>query len=130
MTYAETVPVLDELGLRGEPGLMLVAPPDSVLAEAGRLSPRPSVAPSLRHAEPSRCIVWWPERELLTPAALSRLHWMVAIGQGEAWMIADPDDDEPLSIDELRDALAATQLVAGEERRLQRGGTALHCTPR
>jgi hypothetical protein len=55
---------------------------------------------------------------------------MVAIGQGEAWLIADPDDDEPLSIAELRDALAATQLVAGEERRLQRGGTALHCAPR
>ena len=120
--------VLDELGLTNQPGLMLIAPPDSVLTEAGRLSPRPSVAPSLRHAEPSQCIVWWPERELLTPEALSRLHWMVSIGQGEAWLVTDPADEEPITVDDLRAALAKTQLVLGEERPLSSGGAAVHCT--
>jgi hypothetical protein len=120
--------LLAELGLDVQAGLMLVSPPDHVLAEAGLLSPRPAVAPSLRHAEPSRCIAWWPERGELLPESLSRLHWMVSIGQGHAWLVADADDDG-ITADDLRGALAGTDLAIGEERRLESGGIALRCIP-
>jgi hypothetical protein len=121
--------LLDELGLTNQPGLMLIGPPDSVLAEAGRLSPRPSVAPSLRHAEPSAHIVWWPEQALLTPEALSRLHWMVSIGQGDAWLVSDPRDEDSATVEDLRTALDGTRLTIAEERQLDEGSTALRCTP-
>jgi hypothetical protein len=122
--------LLEELGLTNQSGLMLIAPPDSVLAEAGRLSPRPSVAPSLRHAEPSQCIVWWPEPGFLTPEALSRLHWMVSIGQGVAWLVSDARDEDSVTVEDLRAALDGTSLAVHDERSLADGGTALRCTPR
>jgi len=123
------VSLLAELGLTNQPGLMLVGPPDSVLAEAGRLSPRPSVAPSLRHAEPAQCICWWPERDLLTAESLSRLHWMISLGQGEAWLVTDPTDEDSVAIESLRNALDGTRLTVTDERQLEDGSIALRCAP-
>ena len=121
--------VLAELDLIDQPGVMLIAPPDAVLADAGRSSPRPSFASSLRTAEPSRHIVWWPERDMLTEEALSRLHWMVQTGVGEAWLLTDPADDEPLSVDELRESLAGTSLQESEHRAMEDGTTGIRCLP-
>src|SRR5690606_24355074 len=97
--------------------------------EAGKLSPRPSFAPSLSHAEPSPRIAWWPERERLDAASLSRFHWMLQTAGGEGWLLTDPADDDPLSIVELRAALAGTRLRADAERTLDGGMVALRCLP-
>ena len=129
LAYNRPMSLLAELGLVDQPGVMLIAPPDAVLADAGRSSPRPSFASSLRTAEPSRHICWWPEREMLTPETLSRLHWMVRTGAGEAWLITDPQDDVPLTAEELRGSLDGTKLSPGEERVLGDGSTAVRCLP-
>jgi hypothetical protein len=119
--------LLAELGLTNLGGLLLIAAPDSVLAEAGRSTPRPSFVSSLRTAHPALRICWWPEREMLTAEALSRLHWLVSTASGEAWLLSDPADDEPLTTMEVREALAGTKLSVGDERALADGSTAVKC---
>lgn len=120
---------LAELGLNTEDGpVMLVAPPDDVLAEAGRMKPRPSVASTLQVAEPTRRIAWWAERRLLNPGSLSRLRWMITLGNGEAWLLFDPTDDDALSTEEVRDSLRDTGLAVRGERTLSSGDVALRLT--
>lgn len=120
---------LAELGLNADDGpIMLIAPPDDVLAEAGRMKPRPSVASTLQVAEPTRRIAWWAERRLLNPGSLSRLRWMIPIAGGEAWLIFDPADDEPLTVEEVRASLRDTGLAVGDERTLSSGDIALRLT--
>src|SRR5688572_5226897 len=86
--------LLASLGLSAAEGpLMLIAPPDSVLQEAGRMKPRPSIASTLQVAEPTARIVWWPEQRHLTPATLSRFAWMLSAADGMGWLIAESDGD-------------------------------------
>lgn len=113
--------VLGELGLEGvDSRLMLIAPPDSALAEAATLSPRPSIASTLQVSEPAAMVVWWPERRLLQPASLSRLRWMLESGEGEAWLVVDPSD-EAMSSAELCSAVQAASLTVLDERPLASG---------
>ncbi len=82
--------ILHELGLdRGEDRLLLIEPPDAVLAEAGGISPRPAVASSVHTARPARRIVWWPEPETFEPGALARLRWLAAASGAVLWVVAD-----------------------------------------
>ncbi len=120
--------LLAELGLAGLPGVLLIAAPDSILAEAGGFSPRPSFVSSLRTAHPAPHIVWWPEREMLTPEALSRLHWLVQSAAGEAWLLTDLGDDDPLTAEDLGKAVAASTLVPDQQRLTSDGATAIRCT--
>ena len=121
---------LAALGLRaGEQRLLLIDPPDGVLVEAGGMKPRPSIASTLQVAKPAERIVWWPERHLLDPARLSRLHWLLEMAEGEGWLVFDPDDEEPLSEQELHRALAETYLSVGETVTLPNGDVAVHVTP-
>jgi hypothetical protein len=124
------VTVLAELGLAptAESRVTLVAPPDAVLAEAGRMKPRPGIASTLQVAQPAPRIAWWVERSLLTPAVLGRLHWMLQAADGDGWLVLDPED-EGLMLDELRDAVAQTPLRTGEERQLSNGDIALQVLP-
>jgi len=120
---------LAELGLNTADGpIMLISPPDDVLAEAGRMKPRPSVASTLQVAEPTQRIAWWADRRLLNPGSLSRLRWMIAIARGEAWLLFDPAEDEPLSINEVRASLQDTGLTASGDRTLASGDIALRLT--
>ncbi|MGI8927381.1 MAG: hypothetical protein ACR2HN_12165 [Tepidiformaceae bacterium] len=120
------IATLADLGLTGTgAGLILIAPPDAVLAEAGRLQPRPSIASTLQVAEPAARMAWWPERRFLDPASLSRLRWMLQAGRGEAWLIIDPGEEDGVTVDELREALAGTGLQEHEERELPSGEMAL-----
>ncbi len=116
---------------RGDDRVMLIDPPDDVLAEAAGLDPRPSVASSLKVAEPARRIAWWPQRDDLSAASLSRLAWMLAggTGSGVAWLILDEDDDSP-TIGELADALEGSQLQREAERELGAGAVAVRVAPR
>jgi hypothetical protein len=90
-----TETVLTELGIGDGTQLMLISPPDGVLAEAGKLRPRPSFASSVMTAEPTDVIAWWPEGDTFTAAALARLEWMVAWARGVAWVILDPGEGAP-----------------------------------
>jgi hypothetical protein len=119
--------LLAELGLAGQTGVLLVSAPDSVLAEAARSSPRPSFVSSLRTAHPAPHIVWWPDREMLTPEALSRLHWMLQVGEGQAWLVTDPNDDDSPGPGALQAASAGTNLHVDEGRQLTDGSTAHRC---
>ncbi len=118
--------VLAALGL-GADGVrpMLIDPPDDVLAEAGRLEPRPTVASSLRTAEPALQIAWWPRREELTAENVSKLAWMLSVAEGsEGWLVSDGDAEDPARA-ELRAALAGSRLRARDEVALADGGFAL-----
>ena len=107
---------------------MLIDPPDDVLAEAGRLDPRPTVVTSLRTAEPALQIAWWPRREELTAEAVSKLAWMLSVVEGSVgWLVSDGDDESP-SLGELRAALAGSPLRARDEVALDDGGSALRLT--
>jgi hypothetical protein len=122
--------VLNELGLAGgEAGLMLIEPPDSVLAEAGQMKPRPSIASSLQVAEPAARIAWWAERSMLTPALLSRLHWMISTAGGEGWIVFEPADEAELSCAGVRAAIEGSPLAALGETVLTTGDIAIRVGP-
>jgi hypothetical protein len=120
---------LAELGLNTADGpIMLISPPDDVLAEAGRMKPRPSVASTLQVAEPTARMAWWAERRLLNPGSLSRFRWMLSAASGEAWLLFDPHEEDALSAAEVRSSLEETGLSATEERTLGSGDVALRLT--
>ncbi|MFN0146747.1 MAG: hypothetical protein ACKVT1_09565 [Dehalococcoidia bacterium] len=117
--------LLASLGLEAGPGgLMLVGAPDSVLAEAGAMKPRPSFASSMMTAEPAARIAWWPERESLTATALQRLAWFLASGAGEAWIIIDESEELPPA-DTVVSMAASSGLALRDRIDLARGLTAL-----
>ena len=122
--------VLAALGLgAGGVRAMLIDPPDEVLAEAGRLEPRPTIASSLQVAEPALQIAWWPQREDLSAASLSRLAWMLSAADGvEGWLVSDGDEESP-GRDVLLAALDGSALRAQEEKALDDGGFALRLAP-
>ena len=125
--------MLAELGLTGEPRLMLVAAPDGVMAEASSLRPRPSFASGLMTAEPTPRIVWWAEPDELTPGALQRMGWMVSAAAGEAWLVLEGPHPGPLlpegegagSVADVRAEVAAAGLRQVETRALVGGDVAL-----
>lgn len=116
--------VLAALGAGGVRA-MLIDPPDDVLAEAGRLEPRPTVASSLQVAEPALQIAWWPQREELTAEAISKLAWMLSVVEGaEGWLVGDGDEESP-SGEELRAAVEGSALRVEGETALEDGGVGL-----
>lgn len=118
--------VLAALGVgAGGVRAMLIDPPDDVLAEAGRLEPRPTVASSLQVAEPALQIAWWPQREELTAEAISKLAWMLSVVEGaEGWLVGDGDEESP-SGEELRAAAEGSALRVEGETALEDGGVGL-----
>lgn len=117
---------LAELGLTtGDGPIMLIAPPDGALAEAGRMKPRPAVASTLLTAEPTPRILWWPETAELQPGLLSRLHWLLTSAAGEAWLILDGDEPAAALPGDLRSA----RFDLLETRPIGRGETALRIRP-
>jgi hypothetical protein len=122
---------LSALGLDSSHGpLMLINAPDSVLTAAAAMKPRPSFASTLQVGEPTPRIAWWTERRLLDAATLSRLHWMVETAAGEAWLIFDPADEEGLTAEEVRSALASSAFETRDEVALADGEVAMHIAPR
>jgi hypothetical protein len=125
------MPTLAALGLDvPETKLLLVNAPDSVLAEAGAMTPRPGFASTLQTSRPAPHVAWWPERSLLDAATLSRLAWMLSSVNGEAWIIVDPSEDELLTAAEVKAALANTALETTEQRSLSTGEVAIRVTAR
>ncbi|MCY4391241.1 MAG: hypothetical protein OXE43_04215 [Chloroflexi bacterium] len=121
--------VLAALGL-GADGVraMLIDPPDDVLAEAGRLEPRPTVASSLQVAEPALQIAWWPQREELTAESVSKLAWMLSVVEGsEGWLVSDGDEESPTR-EGLRAAVEGSSLAVMGEAELDGGGLGLRLT--
>ncbi len=119
--------VLATLGVgAGGVRAMLIDPPDDVLAEAGRLEPRPTVASSLQVAEPALQIAWWPQREELTVEAVSKLAWLLSVtgGEGVGWLVSDGDEESP-SREEVRAAVEESALRVEGEPALEDGGIAL-----
>jgi hypothetical protein len=103
------MPILQDLGLEGlGASLMLIAPPDSALAEAGAMKPRPSFATNMLTAEPAAVIAWWPEAEALTDTAWARLQWFLASAEGYALVVVDPREGLPPA-----DEVAALAWAAG-----------------
>ncbi|WP_322796798.1 hypothetical protein [Tepidiforma sp.] len=118
---------LAELGLTtGDGPIMLIAPPDGALAEAGRMKPRPAVASTLLTAEPTPRILWWPEPAELRPGLLSRLRWLLESASGEAWLILDAHEPAAAS---LPDGLRSARFDLLETRPIGRGETALRIRP-
>ena len=118
--------VLAALGL-GADGVraMLIDPPDDVLAEAGRLEPRPTVASSLQVAEPALQIAWWPQREELTAESVSKLAWMLSVVEGsEGWLVSDGDEESPTR-EGLRAAVEGSSLAVMGEAEFDGGGLGL-----
>ena len=122
------VTTLAELGFATPGPLLLVAPPDAVLAEAGRMHPRPSTASTIQTAEPSPRMAWWTEQRFIAPGTLSRLRWMLESANGEAWVIFDPSD-EGLTREFVTAALAAARLGPSEFRILSTGEIAINARP-
>ena len=117
---------LTDLGLDTTDGaIMCVAAPDSVLAEAGAMKPRPSFASTLLTAEPTARLVWWPERRYLEPQTLSRLKWLIETTRGQAWLILDAAEEESPSEEELLAALEDAGLSAASGRPMGRGEVAV-----
>ena len=118
------------MGLLGDllgaaPGsLLLVSPPDTALAEAAGLKPRPSIVSGMRTAEPAACIVWWPEAEDLTEVALARLRWLLENSRGLAWVIIDPAEGLPAAA-QVTEQLASAGLTPAEQKSLGGLQTAL-----
>jgi len=119
--------ILAELRLTTDDApIMLIAPSDEALAEAGAMRPRPSVASSLLVAEPAARIVWWASRQDLAPGQIERFRWMVSATQGaEAWVVLDPEEDEPLSAVEFSGLLTGSGLRDAGERTLASGELAV-----
>lgn len=116
---------LTDLGLTTADGsIMVISAPDSVLAEAGVMKPRPSFASTLLTAEPAARIVWWPEKGHMEAGTLRRLAWLVEAGGGSAWLILDPGEEESPGAAELRAALAGAGMSIAEERAIGRGEVA------
>ena len=105
--------------------MMCVAAPDSVLAEAGAMKPRPSFASTLLTAEPTARLIWWPERRHLEPPTLTRLKWLIETAVGEAWLILDDAEEESLGEEELTAALQGAGLQPEPGRQLGRGEIAV-----
>ena len=117
---------LSTLGLdAADTNLLLVNAPDSVLAEAGAMTPRPGFASTLQTSRPAQWIAWWPERRLLDAATLGRLAWMLSSVNGKAWIIVDPTEEEALTAGEVETALANSPLQSTEQRPLATGEVAL-----
>lgn len=124
--YTGPVGALTDLGLTTEDGsIMVISAPDSVLAEAGAMKPRPSFASTLLTAEPATRIVWWPERRHLEAGTLRRLAWMVESAAAVAWLILDPAEEESPAPGDLRIALGPAGLGVAEERAIGRGEIAI-----
>ena len=104
---------------------MVVAAPDSVLAEAGAMKPRPSFASTLVTAKPTARLVWWPERRHLEAQTLGRLRWLLEVSGGGAWLVVDESEEESPSEDELRAILEAVGLRPGPSVALGRGEVAV-----
>lgn len=122
--------VLAELGFAdGESRGLLIDPPDHVLAEAGALSPRPTIASSLQTAEPAARIAWWPGESRLDPGAVSRLHWMVQVARGEAFVVFDLEDVANAGEARIREAVAESQFRDAGDLQLQSGETAIRLLP-
>lgn len=120
---------LTDLGLTTDDGsIMVISTPDSVLAEAGAMKPRPSFASTLLTAEPAARIVWWPEKCHMDGGTLRRLAWMVESGGAVAWLVIDPAEEESPGRDELRTALAGAGMAAVDERMIGRGEVAFRVT--
>ena len=118
--------VLAELGLDAVDGrVLLIDPPPYASAEASTLTPRPGVASSIQVARPAALIAWWPTRDQLNAANMSRLAWLASSAAGSAWVVVDPDDPDSVSLDDVRDAIAGGGLTAGDERALSTGEMAL-----
>lgn len=118
--------LLAELGIdTNETTTLLVNAPDYVLADVAALKPRPSFASSLLTAEPTRRIIWWPERSYLTTPMISRLRWMLEIAQGEAWLMYDPEDPETVTPAEIVDTLATLNFVSTREVTMGNGDVAM-----
>src|SRR5512141_627215 len=97
---------LTGLGLTTSEGaIMCVGAPDSVLAEAARMKPRPSFASSLLTAEPTARLLWWPSRAQLSTTMFARLRWLLESGAAQAWALVDLEDEDSPSERELTEAL-------------------------
>lgn len=121
---------LSDLGLSTEDGgILLISAPDSVLAEAGVMKPRPAFVSNLLTAHPAARIVWWPERHHLEPGTMRRLAWMVTNAPGEAWLVVDPAEEESPSAEAVREALQGTGLDLVEEISIGRGELAVRVRP-
>lgn len=117
---------LTELGLNTTDGpIMCVAAPDSVLAEAASMKPRPSFASTLVTAEPTARLLWWPEKQHLEPQTLERLRWLVEVANGQCWLILDGDEGESPNAAELVAALQASGLGHGTAIALAGGEVAI-----
>jgi hypothetical protein len=108
---------------------MCVSAPDSVLAEAGAMRPRPSFASSLLTAEPTARLLWWPERAELSGQMLTRLKWLLEVSRGEAWLMLDDSDEESLSATELAQLFEETGIAVGPAVRLESHELAHRITP-
>lgn len=105
--------VLHALGLDvGEDRLLLIEPPDAVLAEAVRVTPRPAVASSVHMARPARRIVWWPQPDALDAGTLSRLRWLLAASGGVLWVVGDAETGLPVDVIGAKLAAAGFTLEA------------------
>lgn len=98
--------ILHALGLDvGADRLFLVEPPDAVLAEAGHMTPRPTIASSVDTARPAQRMVWWPQPEELNAATLGRLRWLLAASGGLLWVVVEAETG--LAVDVVVATLAA-----------------------
>jgi hypothetical protein len=118
--------VLADLGLDGADGrVLLIDPPAHASVEAATMTPRPGVASSIQVARPATVIAWWPTRDQLSAATMSRLAWLASAGAGSAWVVVDPRDPDSATIDEVRSSISEGGLTAGEVRELSTGESAL-----
>lgn len=121
---------LADLGLSTADGaIMCVSAPDSVLAEAGAMSPRPSFASTLLTAEPTARLVWWPERQHLTTQTFERLRWLLEMSQGVAWLVLDAGEDESPAEADLRPLLDAAGLRVATVEAIGRREVAVRLGP-
>jgi hypothetical protein len=117
---------LTDLNLNTSDGaIMCVAAPDSVLAEAAAMKPRPSFASTLLTAEPTARLLWWPELQHLEQQTFTRLKWLIETAAGEAWLILDSAEPESPEESATTESLAEVGLKAATSTRLGRNEIAL-----